>query len=94
MTKVLGREANWFLGLGEKEEKLVREIGDERHKTGLSKVVIEEGKRIRVLEGPLKDYVGAVVKVDLHKREAVVKVEFMGREMELKMGIEMIGTPR
>ena len=42
----------------------------------------------------MKDYVGAVVKVDLHKREAVVKVEFMGREMELKMGIEMIGTPR
>ncbi len=92
LTKVLGREANWFLGLGEKEEKLVREIGDERHKTGLSKVVIEEGKKIRVLDGPLKDYVGAVVKVDLHKREAVVKVEFMGREMELKMGIEMIGT--
>lgn len=94
LTKVLGREANWFLGLGEKEEKLVREIGDERHKTCLSKVVIEEGKKIRVLDGPLKDYVGDVVKVDLHKREVVVKVEFMGREMELKMGIDMIGTPR
>jgi len=90
LTKVLGREEGWFLGLGEKEEEFVRRIGDEGHKTSLSKVVVEEGKRIRVVDGPLKDYMGDVVKVDLHKRELVMRVEFMGRKMELKMGIEMV----
>ena len=45
-----------------------------------------------MVEGPLKDYVGNVVKVNLHKREAVIRVMFMGRETELKVGVEMVGT--
>ena len=53
---------------------------------------MEEGKKIRVLEGPLKGYTGDVVKVNLHKREVVVRVEFMGRPMELKMGVEIAAT--
>ena len=40
-------------------------------------------------DGPLKDYAGDVVKVDLHRREVTVRVEFMGRKVDLKMGIEM-----
>lgn len=94
MTKVLGREGEWFLGLGESEKKLVQEIGGEKHKTVLSKVMIEEGKRICVVDGPLKDYVGDVVRVNLHKREVSVKVKFMGREIELKMGIDMVSEPK
>ena len=90
LTKVLGREEAYFVPLSQDEERLVRSLGDQEHRTGLSKVAVEEGKKIRVLEGPLKDYAGDVVKVNLHKREAAVKVEFMGREMELKMGIEMV----
>ena len=31
-----------------------------------------------------------VVKVNLHKREALIRVRFMGREMELKLGVEMV----
>lgn len=90
LTKVLGREAELFYPLSEKEEMLVRGIGDQKHKTSLSKVAIGEGKKIHVIDGPLKGYVGNVVKVNLHKREVMVKVEFMGREMELKMGVEMV----
>ena len=30
------------------------------------------------------------MKMNLHKREVTVKVEFMDREMELKMGIAMV----
>ena len=33
---------------------------------------------------------GNIVKTDLHKREVMIAVEFMGRKMELKMGIEMV----
>lgn len=90
LTKVLGREENFFLALDKKEEKLIRGIGDAEHKTSLSRISVEEGKRIRVIDGPLKNYAGDVVKVDLHKREVIVKVGFMGRQVELKMGIEMI----
>ena len=31
-----------------------------------------------------------MVKVNLHKKEVAVKVGFMGREMELKLGISMV----
>lgn len=90
MTKVLGREEQYFFALNQEEEELVRGIGDEKHRTSISKIEVEEGKKIRVIEGPLKEYVRDVVKVNLHKREVVVRVEFMGRLMELKMGVEMI----
>lgn len=91
LTKVLGREEGYFVPLSEEEERLVCSLGDQEHRTGMSKVLVGEGKQIRVLEGPLKDYVGDVVKVNLHKREAVIRVRFMGREMELKVGIEIVG---
>jgi len=90
LTKILGREEGWFWALEEKEERFIKGIGNEGHRTPLSKVTVGAGKAIHVVDGPLKDYMGDVVKVDLHKREAVVEVEFMGRKMELKMGIEMV----
>lgn len=93
-TKVLGREENYFFPLNEAEEKLVRGIIDDKCKVGISRIEIGEGKRIRVIEGPLKDYVGQVIKVNLHKREVVVKVEFMGKPVELFMGMEMVGDER
>ncbi|NBH71977.1 antiterminator LoaP [Clostridiaceae bacterium] len=90
LTKVLGREEGYFVALSEEEESLVRNLGGHMHRAGLSKVVVGEGKKIRVIEGPLKDYAGDVVKVNLHKREVVVRVGFMGRETELRLGIEMV----
>ena len=90
LTKLLGREDEYFFALSQEEEELVRGIGDEKHKTSISRIAVEEGKKIRVLEGPLKGYTGDVVKVNLHKRAVVIRVTFMGREMELKLGVEMV----
>lgn len=92
LTKVLGREDNYFIPLSEAEKKMVQGLGNEAHKTSISKIELEEGKTVQVIEGPLKDYVGNVVKLNLHKREVVVSVEFMGRDLELKMGIEMLNS--
>lgn len=92
LTKVLGREEQNFYPLSREEEAFVRGIGDQEHRTSLSKIKLGEGKEIRVVEGPLKDYVGNVVKVNLHKREVVIRVRFVGRETELKMGVEMVGV--
>lgn len=94
LTKVLGREGQNFYPLDEGEERLVREIGGQAHRAPVSKIEVGEGKQIRVLEGPLKGYVGNVVKVDLHKREALIRIRFMGRETELRLGIEMVGEKR
>lgn len=90
LTKVLGRDTDYFLALGRQEEELVRGIGDGEHRTSLSGIEAGEEKKIRVLYGPLKGFERDIVKVNLHKREAAVKVEFMGREVVLKMGVEMV----
>ena len=90
LTKILGREENYFIPLRKNEKRLLQSIGDKEHRTSISKVAIEEGKQVQVIDGPLKKYVGNVVKVNLHKREVVVEVTFMGRPVELKMGIEMV----
>lgn len=91
LTNMLGREKAFFFPLSEREEQMVRRIGNKEHRTVLSRIELREGKQIRVLEGPLKDYVGDVVKVNLHKREVVVRVEFMGKMVEVFMGVEMVG---
>jgi len=90
LTKMLGREKTFFFPLSEREEQMVRGIGDKEHRTILSKIELGAGKQIRVIEGPLKDYVGDVVKVNLHKREVVVRVELMGKAVDVFMGVEMV----
>ncbi len=89
LTKIIGREENYFIPLSKEEENLIRGLGNKEHKTLLSRVELQDGKKIRVIQGPLKNYIENVVKVNMHKREAVVKVKFMGKEMDLYMGIEM-----
>ena len=90
LTRMLGRENAFFFPLSEMEEQMVQGIGDQEHMTVISRIKADEGKKIRVIDGPLKDYVGDVVKVNLHKREVVVRVEFMGKMVELFMGVEMV----
>ncbi len=90
LTKVLGREMDYFFALGEEEKRLVEHIGGREHKAALSRVAVEEGKRVYVIQGPLKGYEGDILKVNLHKREVVMGVEFMGRKVELRMGVDMV----
>lgn len=92
LTKILGREGQYFFSLNQEEQKLIKRIGDEKHKTLISKVKVEVDKQIWVIDGPLKGYERNIVKLNLHKREAVVLVKFMGREIDLKMGIEMVNV--
>lgn len=92
LTKILGRETDYFFSLDKEDKELIQRLGNQEHKTCLSKVVVEEGTGVRVIDGPLKGYMGNVVKVNLHKREVVVKVKFMGRELELKLGILMVDS--
>lgn len=90
LTKVLGREENYFWALDEKEKKFVQQIGDRQHKTSISKVAVREGKDIQVIDGPLKDYMDNVVKVNLHRREVIIEMEMMRRTIEVYMGIDIV----
>lgn len=90
MTKVLQDGTFHFIPLSAEEENIIKTIGDNYHMTRLSRIKVSEGKRIVIVDGPLKTQEGNIVKIDLHKREVVVRVSLMERMMDLKLGIEMV----
>ncbi len=57
---------------------------------GLSQVVVENGRQIRVISGPLRNLEGQIRKINLHKRIAVVEAEFMGNQSLFHLGIEIV----
>lgn len=48
------------------------------------------GDRLVVTEGPLKDYQGKIVHIDRHKRLATLEIEFFGRIVNMKVGVEVV----
>lgn len=95
LTKLLGRCEGFFTPLSEKDvrmlEKLRNRMGDSGNlEVEISKIAIEEGNQIRILSGPLMNLEGQIKKVNLHRRIAVVEVEFMGNKSLVHLGVEMI----
>ena len=79
-------EVNWLMSvcgrLGE-TEKILPVIE-------LTQVGFDENDKVRVLSGPLKGREAMVKKIDLHRRTAEIEVDFMGRPVVLRVGIEII----
>ena len=95
LTKLLGRCEGFFTPLSEKDvrmlEKLRNRMGDSGNlEVEISKIAVEEGNQIRILSGPLMNLEGQIKKVNLHKRIAVVEVEFMGSKSLVHLGVEMV----
>ena len=99
LTKILGRDLEYFVRLSEKEEQwldlLLRQCEpagaeDETRQVGLSQIDICEGNEIRIVSGPLKGMEGMIRKINLHKMIAEVEVPFMNGETVIHLGIEMV----
>lgn len=56
-------------------------------KIELSKVVFE-GSTVRVVDGPLMDGIGKIVRIDRHKRRAWVEFDFYGKKHTASLSIE------
>ena len=49
-----------------------------------------EGDQIIVERGPLKGLEGSIIKINRHKRIAIIRADFMGGPREIKVGLEII----
>jgi transcriptional antiterminator NusG len=56
----------------------------------LSAIGFDENDRVRILSGPLMTFSGRVRKLDLHRRIAIVEVDFMGKPQLLHLGFEIL----
>lgn len=87
-TKVLGDEQE-PIALYFHEVEFLQKYTNEDKVLEMSLGFIE-GDRLVVTEGPLKDYQGKIVHVDRHKRLATLEMEFFGRVVRMKVGVEVV----
>lgn len=92
-TRLLGnfdKSHKTFLPLTAREEELILHLIGQGHTIDVSKVHVHEGKIIRVIDGPLYGLEGTVVKVNLHKRVAVVRTTLASQGVDIHLGIDII----
>lgn len=95
LTKMLGKCEEYFTPLSEKDVQMLKRLQNgvgesENLEVGISQIAIEEGNRIRIISGPLVNLEGQIRKMNLHKRIAVVEVEFMENISLVHLGVEMV----
>ena len=59
---------------------------------GVSRAYFDEGNRIRILDGFLKDYEGDVVRVNRKTRTVEVSVDFQGKKVSMWLGYELVAA--
>lgn len=51
---------------------------------------IKEGSKIIITDGPLKGFESAIKKVNRHKRQALIELEFMGSMRMVSVALEVL----
>ncbi len=94
VTKLLGKDGEYFTALSERETDWLERIMDSADgsaEVALSQVSVSENDVVTILSGPLKSVEGQIKKINLHRRIAEVEVDFMNRKTVVYLGIEMVG---
>ena len=65
---------------------LFRENGE----IGFSKAVFDEGERIHIVDGFLKDYEGSIVRVNRRARTVEVRIDIQGKIVSMWLGYELV----
>lgn len=88
LIKILG-DGEDIIPLYDREIEFLTKFGKDDHLIKISHGYIENEKII-ITDGPMKDYEGTIKKIDRHKRKAIIEVEFLGRTMEISVGLEIV----
>ncbi|WP_051671496.1 KOW motif-containing protein [Oribacterium sp. P6A1] len=72
----------------EEEEYLTR-IGGDEHIVRNS-IGFRVDDMVSITSGSFKGWKGEIIKIDRHKRRAVISVPMMGRDVEVTIGLEII----
>lgn len=83
------RDNEYIIPLSKEDEKIVTELSDENHVIKASMGYIK-GDRLYVTDGPLRGREGEVIKIDRHKRIAILAVDFLGEKRNITVGLEVV----
>ena len=96
-TKLLGigkTGERIFIPLTPQETYTLEALAGKNHDIELSEVVLEEGKIVEVLSGPLQGKVGQIVKLNAHKRLCTISIDMAGRKCEVTLGIDIVNQQK
>ncbi len=71
------------------EEKFLKQIGGEDHIVHYSEG-FKIGEKIVIESGAFAGYTGDIIKLDRHKRQAVIGISLMGRMTEVTIGLGIV----
>lgn len=86
-TRMLNSDGG-FVPLTNSEMALIEGLCGRERVAVMSEGVIE-GDEVRILSGPLRDREGIIRKIDRHKRACYVEIPFCGRDILVKLGLEI-----
>ena len=75
--------------LSSEERAYLEGLMDEEHNVRLSKGEILDGEVI-ITEGPLKGYESNIIRIDRHKRRAILNVCMNDQEMQVDVSLEIV----
>lgn len=72
------------------DDQFARMIFDNNGEIGFSKAVFDEGNRIHIVDGFLKDHEGSITRVNRRARTTEVLIDFQGKKISMWLGYELI----
>lgn len=92
-TRILGKEDGGFYPVSKEEEIFLKRLlnKDREHIVRLSTVRVDEEGAIIECDGPLRHYLGYVVKKRIRLRYVMIRVHLFGRERDILLGIRVEG---
>ena len=88
LLKLLGNGCE-PLKIDQQEIEIIYRLAGNDEMIGFSKVMIENGKVI-VMDGPLLDMEGYILHIDYRKGRAKVRLDFLGEERTVELGISVL----
>lgn len=81
-------DGNWRLqGYDDRFARMLFEAGGN---IGISQAYFDVGKRIRILDGFLKDYEGSIIRVNKKAKTVEVRVDLQGKKISMWLGYELV----
>lgn len=72
------------------DDQFARLLFENDGRLGFSKAVFDEGNRIQILDGIMKDYQGMITRVNRRARTAEVTIMFQGKKISIWLGYELM----
>ena len=72
------------------DDRFAKMLLDANGNIGVSTACFDENRRIRILDGFLKDYEGSIVRVNHKMKTVEVVVDFQDKRVNMKLGYELV----